>query len=651
MHSLKSDGGIAVRNIPERLKKIWQENSGRITLALSLIALAVFFIRGLFYADHMTVNMDEGMYLLKGKYFLQGTYHPYQAGGPITNKGVFAFWILGLSQLVAPGLESGRLFALILSTAMLAVMWLLIRRFSSQSWAAGILIFCAANGFWISMYSRALTQAVTASLMVFSVYFLVGKAGRLWQLSLGLLLAAVISMTRQNLLPYFLFAILYLLWQYGINKTWLPITLSIAFFVFVNAIYWPDSYTTMWRPMINTGIQLVKSIFPAAREIASSTPSAALGKPAFVVKLDLIRQLKHIFAAVAVYLVPIGFAAAFLIHGDWKRAIREKDFKIFLFLLISFLVLLVIHLMAVIENNAIIFGFDLYPGFFLPLGLLIIPWCARWMRGKGSIIRAGLMSALLMFLSTGVGLGLHRTLSDRLMFLEVPRVRNLSILPGTTELWRSLENKFHWGYDNLEFILAAVYGFLVGAALLLIFVLLFAVVRKKQLQLSFTSLLTAGSLLLALLFSPTGYLAGRPSTSLCDTSPVQQAGRTGKALAEVIPAGSLVYWEYGNPALLLYMNDVNLYPAQLNGDFYRRIGGDSDVLLAQNYWNDDIAVRWLLGADYALLSENAAKIWEQSMAAAYPGALDKLMVTENVDPCTDRSYIHVYQMIKNLPQP
>jgi hypothetical protein len=253
---------------------------------------------------------------------------------------------------------------------------------------------------------------------------------------------------------------------------------------------------------------------------------------------------------------------------------------------------------------------------------------------------------LVLAICSGIGLYLHRLLSDRIMFLQVPRVRSMQVLPGTTELWRLLENKFQWGYKNLEYILAAGGGLAIGLLFVLLCGILWMVLRRKNPALAFTRLFTLCTLGAATLFSPTVYLAGMPSIDVCEESAPTRLEEIGVDLSQVIKPGSLIYWEYITPAVLLYLDDIRLFPAQLNAYFYKREGGDAETLLNQNLWNDEIAEKWLLEADTILLSETAAKIWEPVMNDKYPARFDKVEITENLMPCIERSYLHVYQTVK-----
>jgi hypothetical protein len=69
-------------------------------IALALITILVYVLLAIQYAHNIQPVMDETTYLLKGKWFLDGTYQPFQDYGPITNKPPFSFMTLGLSQIL-----------------------------------------------------------------------------------------------------------------------------------------------------------------------------------------------------------------------------------------------------------------------------------------------------------------------------------------------------------------------------------------------------------------------------------------------------------------------------------------------------------------------------------------------------------------------
>jgi hypothetical protein len=76
----------------------------------------------------------------------------------------------------------------------------------------------------------------------------------------------------------------------------------------------------------------------------------------------------------------------------------------------------------------------------------------------------------------------------------------------------------------------------------------------------------------------------------------------GKYLNNVIPSGSKVWWYSTTGQILLsYVDDIQIYPPQLNYTFNYLVGGTSDEIYKYGYWNEDLALRWLGDADFAII--------------------------------------------------
>ena len=129
----------------QSIREFFSVNKKYITISILVLSIGLYFFQGINYSIHMHPMMDEGSYLLKGMYYLKGTYAPYQDYGPITNKPPFSFYSLGLSQLIEPGLRSGRYFAILLGIGVLIGLWFTIKRLFNVWWAAGIVLFTSIS--------------------------------------------------------------------------------------------------------------------------------------------------------------------------------------------------------------------------------------------------------------------------------------------------------------------------------------------------------------------------------------------------------------------------------------------------------------------------------------------------------------------------
>ena len=212
----------------------------------SLLAGVVYLAQSVYGAHFLDVTMDEGTYLMKGFLFVTGIYKPFQPYGPWTNKMPLAFTIPGLAQAVfSPGLRTGRYFAVFLSMLMLLGMWLLTRRLRGQWWAAGIVWVMALNTGNITIYSRALSQGIVACMLVWVLVLILGEDRRIWQTTLGALLAMLIVFVRQNMVPVPVFVILFIFWAHGRKHGYYALTAAGAVFIGFHLLYWPR-ILTLW---------------------------------------------------------------------------------------------------------------------------------------------------------------------------------------------------------------------------------------------------------------------------------------------------------------------------------------------------------------------------------------------------------------------
>jgi len=160
--------------------------------------------------------MDEGTYLVKGKYYLDGTYQLFEPFGPITNKMPFSFWILGLTQVwFRPGLLSARLFVLILFFLLNVFLWSSVNKIFGYKWAALPVMVISLNPAVIMYYSRANTQIISALFIILSIWLILNNNLKIWNLIVGALCAVSTVLTRQNLLPYYVLYIFFLFWEFG----------------------------------------------------------------------------------------------------------------------------------------------------------------------------------------------------------------------------------------------------------------------------------------------------------------------------------------------------------------------------------------------------------------------------------------------------
>jgi hypothetical protein len=603
------------------------------------LSIVVFIGLGFYYAQHMYVALDEGLYLLKGQWFLQGVYRPFQAYGPVTNKMPFSFWIPGLSQvLFAPGIRSGRYFCIFLGVVMMIGLWLAVRRVASLWWAAFALACVGFNPNWIQYYVRPFAQVVTALLLAWSLYFVLGKERKTWELITGTILAVLVVLTRQNLLPYLGILGIYILWEYGWRKGLAVLAGPAVLFIAFHILYWPGIYTAIWRGFV-----------PGFINRALGFGSLNIGKSPGLQgsNYGALEKMFVVGGAIRYSFVPIvATVLVLLAYPFWKKRFHPL-FKTVVFLLSSYLVLTAIHLLYAADTTVVLFSVPAYPSFYNPIGLVLLPAAFVFLKRDLGPLATALSALTVLLISAIIGLHVYREISPVLLNLQIPRVRGMRILPGSTDLWRSVYNKFHIEYANQELLMPTLSGLLVGVLVLIAAFVIWRLLRKRRPEASYGWILLLVFFTAGVVLTPTPVLAMRGATELCAQDVIAAHEAVGEQLRAEIPAGSLVFWDSDlSPILLSYIPQVRTFPPQLNHMFYYRVGGDPDAVYRNNNWNDALAHRWIAEADYILLSEESAKTWEPILFSDYAGQFDQLDPTSNALPCVDRTFLRVYKRIK-----
>lgn len=615
-------------------------NKNNLIKILSFVLFAIYVYLSFYYAHHLDITMDEGTYLLKGRLFLEGKYKPFEIDGLLTNKPPFSFWLVGLSQIILVGLRSGRYFSILLSSGIFIGLWLTSNKYLNIRVALFNSILLIINQAIIIYYSRAMTEVVTAFLIIWAIYFILGSGHEKFELCIGLILSSITALTRQNLLPFFIISIFYVLWENGIKKSALPILLCLLLFIGINVFYWPSIYVYIWRPFIPQNIKmLIDNLYNI--DFDSDMGIAFLNR-----QYGIIQELQVLFQTLRYYLIPIFTSVLLILLVDWKKLLGGKECKRIIFLLANFLLLVIIHVIAPIVNNVYLYSMPAYPTFFLPMGYLILPLCYKYLREKNNNLILIILIFLIIIVFSGYGLSLYRTISEPLMKINFPRIKGLTFQGGNIELWKLLSNKFNLDYFQLEYIITAGGGFFFGVTFIIITLVVWRLFLIKRVHA--TNALFLQLILFYLIFSPTKYIAGNSSINLCSNGDVIKNHEiVAKELQDVIPNDSLVYFETNESSIpLIYLTNIQFYPNLLNQKFYFRIGGDDDYLEKYGYWNENLAIKWISNADYIVLGEDEANYWEPKFNEEFIVKFDKLFITDNLIPCRDRTYLHVYKVIK-----
>ncbi len=111
----------------------------------------------------------------------------------------------------------------------------------------------------------------------------------------------------------------------------------------------------------------------------------------------------------------------------------------------------------------------------------------------------------------------------------------------------------------------------------------------------------------------------------------------------MIPPDSLVYWKGTLTAVpLLYLDDIRIFPAQINDGYsYITSGDDLDILQKFGRWNDTLSVQWAHQADYVLIEQRSFFGWLKDLILS--GGYEELPPTPWAVPCRENSQIRIFK--------
>ena len=600
---------------------------------VALLGLGVYTVQSWFYAHSTASVLDEGAYLYKGYLFVTGQYIPFQDYGAWTNHMPLSFLIPGyIQKWFGLGLGTARAFMLALGILTLIGIWIIVRRFSGHWWAALAIWMVALNPFTISLYSIAASQGLIVCMLIWVMVFSLGEEQPIEQLFLGSILAAALWLTRINMAPVLPVLILYIFWQYD-RKTGIRVALAGAFILIIgHALYFPDilKLWVQWLPRDLTPF-LDPWRIPAADAVRSWNPP--------VETLDRIFSFWRSVRSHAVAFLGWFTVAMLWAHPKhWKKSAHYKT-AVFLFSLFGILFLL--HAWASLGHSYCVDCFKNYLGFFSPLGILLICISFPNTKKQNSRWTSWIFSLVMLGVSTAVAFSytINAELKNKILKIPVPRIQSLQFLPGTTPFGAALENKFAFSDKLLKHLLVAPAGFVVGAILLLISLYVYKKTKKN-----FVTIVASAFFVASMLLSFSPILGQFKSTENCGDV-IAANENAGSHIANIIPAGSKVYWAGGlSVAPMLYVPDISFPIPQINGGYSFHLGGNSDTLLKFGRWNEDLSQQWKEEADFLLIDErHYSEEWSGFLGSKN---FDEMPPTAPTIPCRDDSSIHIFRRLR-----
>ena len=610
----------------------------KIAYLTSILVGVSYLIQSWFYAHHQTSVLDEGAYLVKGYLFATGRYAPFQDFGPLTNHMPLAFLIPGWVQvLFGMGLRTGRFFAIFLGLLMLVGLWLLVKRMRGPWWAAAAIGIITVNPALVKMYSVGVSQVLISCMLVSTLYFSLGHKRSEAHLIIGSLLAAAIWFTRINMAPVLLLLLSYVYWEYG----W-PVFIKCAiagfgFLLLGHLYYWPE-VLKLWAYWLPDGLTPFLNYWRLPLD----------SMPKWSPEIDFAGRLNSLLQALRFNLVPfIGIVSGIVLwNGSYGKG-RKSETSGMVLLAVMFWSLFLLHAVASLVGNYCVYCFQVYLGFFDVLAIIFFVLAfSYWVLASSK--SADIVSGILV-LVFGAAMGAAAAEVFPKEWLRPRLVRDLLGLKifGGTEIWVLVQNKFGLEYQSIiELVrrdllawIPVIIGFFIGILLVLI---AWWVTRRRGAETSikrFGFAARSWSLLLctAILLSPTRILGSGYTSYDCSGDVLSTYERAGKALADNVHPGGLVYWSGGDSAApLLYIPDAEIFPPQLNDGYTFRIGGDSEVIHRLGYWDETLRTQWLKDSDYLLIEDRFYDdFWVNT------GDWVQLAETPPVDSCREGASIHI----------
>lgn len=576
-------------------------SSRKLPYYLAGIGLALYIAQSALFTQIRVPNMDEGAYLFKGLQYARGASTPFEPYGFWTNKMYLTFYLFGwIQMLFEPGLLAARIFAATLGVFSVIGIWLMARRFSNNWIAAAAVWSMALNPTMISIYSIGNSQAVVIFFLVWSLVFSLGENRKNWQIMASAGLAAILVLCRENMIFVLPFLAMYTFWQHGKKKGFLAILTMSVVLIIGHLIFWPE-IMLLWTKWIPDN---------SSQGVTFPTDSIR-GDGGF----SIFTRIHSLSLAIRVFFVPMIVILISLIlwakKSSWKSSI---NFKTAVLLISMLLILISSHTWAAIGKNYCVYCTTNYFAFFMPLGLVLFAVCFSSFSRKPGVFALITSLLTLPLISAMIGFSSYDQFGYRLMKLAVPRVNNGKILPGTVELWQLLNNKFQIPYESARMIIPTLLGFFIGIALLM---LIWVIFRSTQFRkFAHFSYFTCISLLtLGFIFSP--LLSWPTQESFSKISMTCTFNKVGEALDQSTTPGEKVYIDGLTTAIpLLYVDDLEYLPAQINVKFSFVDDPDSALLSQNGLWNGEIARDWRKQSTVFIIGQEEYANWSDYIERA-----------------------------------
>ncbi len=593
---------------------------------LAFLGMGVYLVQAIGYAYTTISNLDEGAYLLKGFLFATGQYQPFDPGIS-TNKAPLAFLIPGYMQLFfGAGLRTGRFLAVFFGLMAVAGTWVAARRLGGKWLAVGAIWVIASGSAIIKIYSVGATQSTIACLLAWSLALVLGEKRPAWQLILSGVLAGLMMLVRQNMLPVLPLLIVYAFWQHGRRAFWLfvPGAMVVAYIFY---IYWPHILQLWtWVPLIN---------------ITSEAHYGGGGVSVWNPEISITSRWLSIFQAFRFHFIALFGSIVTLLFwvrpGRWRSIV---EFRIGAALVVLFWGLFFMHFMAAIALDYCVFCFKNYIAFFNVAGILLVVVSVRSWNWRIPVFTQVFLVTLSLIVSSGIGYSAFEDIGSFALGLPAPRMRDMRILPGFITWWDILSQRFDLDVNSAKKYASAIFGLFVGG--LFIFLMYIGwrrAGRRVSNTINFGTFYASVLLIAGIFFSP--ILSGSYGKPDCQSNVISANEQIGEHLSSIIPPGSVVYWNGGLSTVpLLYLPGVKIFPAQINNGYSFISGGDSQELYKFGYWNEEMDAEWRATADFFIIEEWRYPGWKQFLS---PAEFDEYARTPVGTSCLEETRLRIFK--------
>lgn len=611
-------------------------SSSWVAFILAFIGWVVYFIQALGYTHILTSFVDEGGYLYIGELFTKGIIRPFQDYGVMRLYSPLAYLIPGqIEAWFGASLLTGRNFSVSCGLLMVMALWITARRLGGKWLGAAVVWGVALTPISIQIYSLAISQALVACLLAWSLMLVLGEGRPIWQITGGSFLAGIMVMTRQNLFPVIPLLVAYVFWQHGKKAGLWALVGSLLPISVIHILYWPNilQIWAVWLPPSLT--PFLDFVRPPA---ATSLLETGIGFSS--------RLLSFLQGIRFHYFTTIGFITVLFLWPRRNEWVNQSNRRSAWFLAILFTVLASLHAWEsfLLLDPYCTFCFTPYLAFFdFIIFLLIAVSISSWRKKISRIKQSGIILVVIL-LSAGLGYAVFDRFGPWLLKIEFPAfTRGLNPRTWTPfiTLWDILANKFHLDYWTSRLYVPVFSGLIIGLIFLILQGIEYRILikRTQMSRYSFGTICLLAFLATGIWLSP---LMGGTyrQDGICRVNIPQTYKQIGSSLSSIIPPGTRVYWDSITAVALLYTPEIAIYYPQIYASFSFRLNGDPQQLARYGLWNDALAGQWWKKASYMVI--------ENDFGGAYhPANFDpsqfNIFQTGPMNPCNPSSYLRIYQ--------